>query len=95
MVISTGPKRGTEAAFLTIASMRAHRCARILVQSTFSRKTMQKSLLNDDALRLLACPACHAGLALLDPETLLCTGCAQRYPIRDGLPVLIAPALPR
>ncbi len=40
-------------------------------------------------LSLLVCPVCHAGLTLTR-ETILCTGCARRYPIVDGLPVLIA-----
>jgi uncharacterized protein YbaR (Trm112 family) len=42
-----------------------------------------------DHLRLLVCPVCHAALALAG-ETILCTGCALRFPIVDGLPVLIA-----
>jgi uncharacterized protein len=65
---------------------------------------MQKSMIDETVLRLLACPACHAGLALLnaqldaqlnaqlDAETVLCTGCGRRYPICDGLPVLLVPA---
>jgi uncharacterized protein len=63
---------------------------------------MQKSLIDETVLRLepvlrlLACPACHAGLAQLnaqlDAETVLCTGCGRRYPIRDGLPVLLVSA---
>jgi uncharacterized protein YbaR (Trm112 family) len=51
---------------------------------------MQKSPNDDTALRLLACPTCHAGLTLLDPETVLCSACVRRYPICDGLPVLLA-----
>jgi uncharacterized protein YbaR (Trm112 family) len=50
---------------------------------------MGKSLINEAVLRLLACPACHAGLAHTDAETVLCIGCGRRYPIRDGLPVLL------
>jgi uncharacterized protein YbaR (Trm112 family) len=50
---------------------------------------MPKSLMDATAQRLLACPACHAGLTPLDPETILCTACGRRYPIRDGLPVLL------
>jgi len=56
---------------------------------------MQKSLIDEAALRLLACPACHAGLTLLDEETLLCSGCGRRYLIRDGLPVLLISAAPQ
>jgi len=39
-------------------------------------------------LDLLVCPACHAGL-VLNADTIDCTGCRRRYPIVDGLPVLI------
>jgi uncharacterized protein YbaR (Trm112 family) len=40
-------------------------------------------------LDLLVCPVCHSALALT-PDTIDCTGCHRRYPILDGLPVLIA-----
>ena len=40
-------------------------------------------------LDLLVCPVCHAALALT-AETVDCTACGRRYPIVDGLPVLIA-----
>jgi uncharacterized protein len=56
---------------------------------------MQKSPIDAAALRLLACPACHAGLTLLDPETVLCSACGRRYPIRDGLPVLLVVDAPQ
>jgi hypothetical protein len=51
---------------------------------------MQKSLIDAAALRMLVCPACHAELAILDPQSVRCTGCGRLYPVRDGLPVLIA-----
>lgn len=70
----------------------------------YTLNDMQKSLIDETvlrleaALRLLACPACHAGLALpegkADAEVVVCTGCGRRYPIRDGLPVLLVPAAP-
>jgi len=40
-------------------------------------------------LDLLVCPVCHASLAL-GGDVVDCTGCLRRYPIVDGLPVLIA-----
>jgi uncharacterized protein YbaR (Trm112 family) len=67
----------------------------------YTLNKMGKSLINEPVLgletvlRLLACPACHAGLAHPDAETVLCIGCGRRYPIRDGLPVLLVPAAPR
>ena len=51
----------------------------------------------ETALSMLACPVCHAALLALNKEALkqeavLCSGCGRRYPIRDGLPVLLAEA---
>jgi len=39
---------------------------------------------------LLACPACHARL-LATVDSLVCTGteCRLRFPIREGIPVLL------
>ncbi len=39
-------------------------------------------------LAILACPACHASLEQAERE-LICSGCGLRYPIRDGIPVLL------
>jgi uncharacterized protein YbaR (Trm112 family) len=56
----------------------------------------------DAALHMLACPVCHAALLHIKQEDLkqenlkqeavLCSGCGRRYPIREGLPVLLADA---
>ncbi len=41
-------------------------------------------------LEILACPSCHAGLRPDDAASMLdCTGCGLRYPVRDGIPVLL------
>ena len=50
---------------------------------------MQESSLLAANLHLLVCPVCHAPLTLA-ADTVACTGCERRYPIVDGLPVLIA-----
>lgn len=39
-------------------------------------------------LELLACPACHGRLRQ-EQDRLVCTSCGRRYPIRDGIPVLL------
>ncbi|MHB8340937.1 MAG: Trm112 family protein [Mycobacteriales bacterium] len=41
-------------------------------------------------LEILACPNCHAGLVADDADqTLDCTGCGYRYPVRDDIPVML------
>ncbi|MBI2093243.1 MAG: Trm112 family protein [Candidatus Omnitrophica bacterium] len=39
-------------------------------------------------LDLLACPACKTKVQL-EGEWLLCVSCNRRYPIRDGIPVML------
>jgi len=44
----------------------------------------------DDALlAILSCPACQGDVALKDDQ-IVCARCARRYPIKDGIPVLLA-----
>lgn len=46
--------------------------------------------LDPSLLEILACPACHAPLEANDADSVLaCTGCGLRYPVRDGIPVLL------
>ena len=45
-------------------------------------------MVNPDLLNILICPAC--GSALREKEnTLECSACKNRYPIEDGIPVLL------
>lgn len=37
---------------------------------------------------MLACPVCHGDLRVQD-ERLICVRCGRRYPVVDGIPVLI------
>jgi uncharacterized protein YbaR (Trm112 family) len=45
-------------------------------------------MISEDLKAILVCPACHGDL---DEEelTLTCTKCGLRYPIRDGVPVML------
>ena len=45
--------------------------------------------LDKDLLEILACPVCKGPLRM-DESCLVCTSCRLRYPIRDGIPVLLA-----
>lgn len=43
----------------------------------------------DPALvELLACPACHAPVRPAG-SWLVCSGCGLRFPVRDGIPVML------
>lgn len=46
-----------------------------------------------DILNILACPKCRGPLELLEKEPcpgLNCAACAVVYPVREGIPVLLA-----
>jgi len=47
---------------------------------------------DEAALALLACPVCQGGLAQSGEQEIACSGCGRRYPVRDGLLVLLASA---
>lgn len=45
-----------------------------------------------EMMELIVCPACHGRLSLDDSTsaaTVACSSCARRYPIEDGIPVLL------
>ena len=44
--------------------------------------------IDKELLDILACPACKTEVTL-DGERLVCIACGQRYPIRDGIPVML------
>jgi uncharacterized protein YbaR (Trm112 family) len=48
-----------------------------------------RKLLTPNDLIHLVCPACHAALQLEGAGAILCGGCNRRYPIVDGLPILL------
>lgn len=39
-------------------------------------------------LDILACPACKSDVELKDNK-ICCKGCGKKYPIRDGIPVML------
>jgi uncharacterized protein YbaR (Trm112 family) len=47
-----------------------------------------QSTFDPAVLAQLACPACHGDLHAEDSR-LICSACARRYPIVDGIPALI------
>jgi uncharacterized protein YbaR (Trm112 family) len=45
-------------------------------------------VINDELLRILACPLDKAPVEL-HGDRLVCSQCGRRYPIRDGIPVML------
>ena len=46
-------------------------------------------MIDEKLLDLLACPACQGDVVLKDSK-IVCTKCQRKYPIVDGIPVLLA-----
>lgn len=42
----------------------------------------------EDLLEILACPICKTPVRL-EGDRLVCDNCGRRYPIRDGIPIMI------
>ena len=45
--------------------------------------------MDQDLLQWLVCPKCKGVVELDQDEKLLCETCSVRYPVRDGLPVML------
>lgn len=44
--------------------------------------------MDEKLLQILACPACKAAVRLKD-EKICCVQCGRKYPIRDGIPIML------
>ena len=45
-------------------------------------------MINKELLEILACPACKTKVSL-DGDKLVCDSCRRRYPVKDGIPVML------
>jgi len=45
-------------------------------------------MLDPELVALLVCPACREPVRE-DHDWLVCGGCGKRYPIRDGIPIML------
>ena len=45
-------------------------------------------MIDQKLLDILACPACKTAVKL-EADRLVCVQCGRRYPIRDGIPVML------
>ena len=44
--------------------------------------------MDEELLKILACPACKADVQLKE-KRIVCTKCGRKYPIRDGIPIML------
>ena len=45
-------------------------------------------MIDEELLKILACPACKADVKL-ENKKIVCTKCGRKYPIKDGIPVML------
>jgi uncharacterized protein len=45
-------------------------------------------MIDEELLAILACPACKEPIRL-EQQEIVCTGCGRRYPVRDGIPIML------
>ena len=45
-------------------------------------------MIDKELLAILACPACKADVRL-ETDRLVCVKCGKRYPIKDGIPIML------
>jgi uncharacterized protein len=46
-------------------------------------------VISHELLEILACPRCHTRIEFTEPDRLYCPNCKVRYPIMDGIPVML------
>ena len=46
-------------------------------------------MIDQNLLAILACPACQGDVELKE-EKIVCKKCGRKYPIRNGIPVMLA-----
>ncbi len=53
-----------------------------------------KEAISKELFEIIVCPVCKADLAYnKDHSGLVCTKCGAKYPIEDGIPILLPPEL--
>ena len=47
-------------------------------------------MIDPELMKILACPACKGEVYLEEAkEKIICKACGKKYPIRDGIPVML------
>ncbi|HTZ89950.1 MAG TPA: Trm112 family protein [Alloacidobacterium sp.] len=50
---------------------------------------MMQEPLSPEMLAMLVCPVCHGSL-FAEGNQIQCSQCSRKYPIEDGIPILLA-----
>ena len=52
---------------------------------------MSNEHVHKELLAVLACPVCHGDIEEMSgpPPELRCSDCRRRYPVRDGIPIML------
>ena len=45
-------------------------------------------MISQELLKILACPLCKTDV-ILENDKLVCTKCKRRYPVKDGIPIML------
>jgi len=45
-------------------------------------------MIDNELLEILACPACKGDVELKE-DKIVCTQCGFKYPVRDGIPIML------
>lgn len=45
-------------------------------------------MISEELLKILACPLCKTDVFLKN-DKIVCTKCKRRYPVKDGIPVML------
>jgi uncharacterized protein len=45
-------------------------------------------VIDEELLDVLACPSCRAEVRL-EGDRIVCSACGRRYPVRDGIPIML------
>ena len=47
-------------------------------------------MIDKELLEILACPVCKEDITYDEPnQKLICASCGRRYPVKDGIPVML------
>ena len=59
-----------------------------MVQSQGEQTDVTDNTIDKELLEILACPLDKAPVVLRD-DRIVCTPCGRRYPVREGIPVML------